>query len=75
MTQSAIRVTTCDRCGAVGEHRRAEDEYAWAALNYSEINGHRWIGTKREDKPQWADLCPPCSKELFDWFAAGKARP
>jgi len=68
MSSHNVKVMTCDRCGAVEEIRRAESEYSWASVNYSEVNGHRWIGTQRSAKPVWADLCPPCSKELYDWF-------
>lgn len=68
MTAHSIKVLTCDRCKTVEEIRRAEQEYAWAGINYSEVNGHRWIGTQRSAKPVWADLCPQCSRELHDWF-------
>ena len=75
MAKSNITVATCDRCNAKGEFRRAEDGWNWAGLNYSETNSHRWIGTKRSDKPQWVDLCPECSRELYDWFQAPRDNP
>lgn len=74
MTTASITVATCDRCGRSDEFRRAEDGYAWAGLNYSEANGPRWIGTQRSAKPQWADLCPTCSKELYDWYQAPRTK-
>ena len=72
MAKAEITAMTCDRCGGTAEFRRAEDGYNWALLNYSETNSHRWIGTQRSAKPQWADLCPKCSLELYDWFQAGR---
>ena len=68
MAKASVTVMTCDRCGHVDELRRYEDGYNWAAINYSEANSHRWIGTQRSSKPNWADLCPACSRELYDWF-------
>jgi hypothetical protein len=73
MAQMSITAMTCDRCGDQAELRRPEDGYEWAGLNYSETNSPRWIGSSRSSKPQWADLCPDCSRELYDWFRAGQA--
>jgi hypothetical protein len=67
-----IAAMTCDRCGTKADLRRAEDGNNWAGLNYSETNSHRWIGTQRLAAPEWADLCPSCSRELYDWFQAGR---
>lgn len=70
MAKVNIAAMTCDRCGAKADLRRPEDGYNWAGVNYSETNSHRWIGTHRSAKPEWADLCPSCSLELYDWFQA-----
>ncbi len=68
MSKQNITAMTCDRCGEQSEIRRVEEGYNWARLNYSEANSHRWIGTQRSKVPEWADLCPACSKRLYDWF-------
>ena len=68
MAKKSITVATCDRCKETGEFSAAADGYNWAGLNYSETNSHRWIGTQRSEKPQWVDLCPACSRQLYDWF-------
>ena len=75
MSTHSIPVTTCDRCGYVEEFRKAEKQYAWGGLNYSEYNGPRWAGSQRSAKPKWVDICPPCLTELHDWFLSGKERP
>lgn len=74
MSRSNVTVYECDRCGEKEECRRPEQEYRWAGVNFSEVNGHRWIGSQRSAKPQWADLCPGCSAELYSWFLAGKPK-
>lgn len=74
MAKANMVSMTCDRCGARSEFRRPEDGYNWAGLNYSETNSHRWIGTQRSLTPQWADLCPACSSELYDWFQAPRMK-
>lgn len=68
MATHSFIAATCDRCGHKAEFRKAEDGYNWAGLNYSETNSHRWIGTQRSKKPEWVDLCPSCSSELYEWF-------
>lgn len=68
MTSTTLKVLTCDRCGRADEIRGGLKEDNWAHLNYSEYNSHRWIGSQRSQKVYHVDLCPTCSREVYDWF-------
>lgn len=68
MARIDVPIYTCDRCKSVEEIRRPEQEYRWGGINYSEVNGPRWVGTHRSDKPKWADICPGCLTELHTWW-------
>lgn len=71
MAKANVTVMTCDRCGAVEECRRVDQEYAWGRILAAEANGPFKIGTpthKMVFPENGKDICPDCIRSLRNWW-------